>query len=550
MGEEDKNLSIKEMPKWSGGVTAALLFVIGLSLSLNLTGVNWGQPGGYAWHADSIAGLRTVGEMDRLFGQWKHKYPRMQFLIVSAFYKPFLDHWEKNPLEEVVGNKLEKVTLDLGRLSTLMIVSGVVTALMGVGVVIAVFLTARLLFRDNTAGFFAGLAMAVTMNFVFYSHLGNVDVPCTFWVAWSLYFAVAASYLGKWRHYILLGLFCAFGVCTKEPVVGYVLGIGLAVWFGLIGRKLSEGETFKKGLVSVFNLKTLAAVLVALFFFALLEDLLTTPQGFFKRLDFWFKVGVDQYNIGFRGYWPFLQKTYRVFYYSMGWPLFATMVISLFYCAFKYKWKAAYGILPLLVFYIVVILRTRLCIPRYFIPGFTGLALLVGKGVSDFLRWNILPKVVRILSVGFVYVLSLLYCIGLDLELVNESRYDARSWLLERVARRDGVAALSQPAYAPSIHTLGCGYKYFSQRPKDLKFLERIRPDATYLVLGEKEFKTRSAFDPEFLKDLLAGKLGYREVARFSNKYLYPQKTIFGLAGWPYNRYIAISPEIIILKRE
>lgn len=549
--QDNNDLSVKALPKWSSGVTAALLFVVGLSLSLNLTAVNWGQPGGHSWHADSIAGVRTVNEMGHLFGRWKHKYPRVQFLIVSVFYKPFLNRWAAEPVEIQLGDgTIRKTILDMERVSKLIIVSRVVTALMGAGAVIAVFLTARLLFRDNMAAFLAGLALAVTMNFVFYSHLGNVDVPCTFWVGWSLYWAVQASYSGKWRHFVLLGLFCALGVCTKEPVLGYVLGIGLAVWLGMIGKAIDSGKSFKKGLISVFNIKTIVAVIVALLCFAFLEDLLTAPASFFKRLDFWFKVGVDRYNMGFSGYWLFLWKTGRTFCYSLGWPLLTAVVASMVYCIFRYKWKSAYGILPILVFYVVVILRTRLNIPRYFIPGFTGLALLAGKGLSDFLRWKILPRLIRILAVGFVYVLSLLYCIGLDLELINDSRYDAEAWLLKHITRRDVVAVLSAPSYAPRIHTLGCGYRYVSARPKTAELLKKIRPHANYLILPEKEYTMKKVFDQDFLRELVGGKHGYHEVARFSNKYLYPQKTVFGIAGWPLERYNVISPEVIILKRE
>ena len=92
------SLPAVKMPVWNSGVTIALLIVVGLSLALNFTGINYGQPGGHSWHPDSIAGSKTIYHMPNLFKQWKHKYPRVHFMINAAFYKPFLNHWQKNPV--------------------------------------------------------------------------------------------------------------------------------------------------------------------------------------------------------------------------------------------------------------------------------------------------------------------------------------------------------------------------------------------------------------------------------------------------------------------
>jgi hypothetical protein len=176
--------------------------------------------------------------------------------------------------------------------------------------------------------------------------------------------------------------------------------------------------------------------------------------------------------------------------------------------------------------------------------------LFVGKGFADLLRWKKLPLAVRILPVAAVYVLSALYCIGTNLEMIDDSRYRAEEWLKSQVTPNDTVIAMSQRAYAPRVQMLGCRSTFIFARPKDEKLLQQIRPFATYLVLPEKEFSMSSAFDPQFLQKLLAGSYGYEEVARFSNKYLYPKKTVFGLAGWPIPRSKLVSPEIIILKRK
>ena len=540
-----------ELPTWKRNTTIALLVVVALSLALNLTGINWGQPSGYSWNPDSVAGMRTVHQLQFVFKPWIQKYPRFHFLILEMFYKPFIDHWQNNPVT-VIDRQGRQVStpFDTARYSTLVIVSRAISAMMGVGAVVALFLTARLLFGDWLCAFFSGLALACSMLFVFYSHLGNMDVPCAFWFAWSLYWAVKAVYIGKWRHFVLLGLFCALTVCTKDPAAGLVIGLGLAVCLAMTGLARQRGQSFKKSVTSVFNLKVLAAALTAAFVFALLSDLLTTPSAFQKRMDFAFNVGVAGYNKGFSDQLTFLKRNCISIYYSLGWPLLAAIASSALYCLCRFRWKSVFAIVPVVIFYVVVIARIRLNIPRYYIPGYVCLMLLLGKGCCDLLRFKKLPLAARILPIAVVYVLSALYCIGIDLEMIDDTRYRAEKWLKAQVAPDDMVVALSQQAYAPRVQMLGCKYTFISERPKNDAMLRKIGPIANYLVLTEKEFTMPVAFDQEFLKELLAGSKGYKEVARFTNQYLYPKKTVFGFAGWPMVLTKTISPEIIILKKQ
>ncbi len=554
--KEAKKTEVSALPAspvqaWGRGTVIALLVLVGVSAAFNFTAINWGQPSGYSWNPDSVAGARTVGQLQYIFKPWTQKYPRFHFLILKIFYQPFIDHWQKNPVTgfDRQGRRVS-TPFNTERFSTLVIVSRTISAFMGIGAVVGLFFTARLLFGDWVSAFFSGMALACSMLFVLYSHLANMDVPCAFWFAWSLYWAVKAVYIGKWRHFVLLGLFSALTVCTKDPAAGFIVGVAIAVWLAMFAAARDAGQSFKKGLTCIFSLKVLAAVLVAGFVFALLSDLLTTPSAFFKRMGFWFKVGVAGYNIGFSDHWTFLKRNCVSIYYSLGWPLLAAAAASAVYCIIKFRWKSAFSIVPVVVFYIVVIARVRLNIPRYYIPGYVCFMLLVGKGFAELLRRKKLPLAVRILPIAAVYLLSGLYCIGIDLEMINDSRYSAEKWLKARVTPADTVIAMSQQAYAPRVQMLGCRSNFITARPKDEKLLQQIRPFATYLVLPEKEFSMGSAFEPQFLQKLLAGSYGYEEVARFSNKYLYPKKTVFGLAGWPVPRSKLVSPEIIVLKRK
>ena len=531
---------------WRTLLAIGLLF--GLSACLNCIGLNWGQPDAPPWQPDSIAGARTIHHTPNLFGQWRHKYPRFHFMVNAAAYEPFLNYWRKNPVKVPIdgGRRVGRSVLNTERMSILIMVSRIISALMGVGAVVAVFLTARLLFNDDLAAFLSGLALSFSMHFVFYNHLGNPDAPCTFWFAWGLYWAVKATYIGKWRHFILLGLFCSLAVCTKDAVAGYVVGLGFAMWLAMIGAALRADQGLRKAVLSIFSLKVFGAVLVFVLCFAVLNGFLRGPEEFFNRMGFWRAVPKRE-DVYFQGQLYLFKASVRCLYYGLGWPLLIMCVISVVYCGIKQRWELAFGVGPLLAFYLLVIMNVRFVVPRFLLAGYPGLALLVGKTCAEWLRWRKMPIMVKVFPLGFVYILSLLYCVGLDLELVDETRYRAEQWLASHVSRNDCVVALSSPAYAPRIQMAGCRYNFCNPRPKDEQVLNKIRPYSDYLVLGEKEF---GAFDQVFLKALLAGKKGYKEVARFSGKYLYPKKTVFGFAGWPLKHVAVFSPEIIILKRE
>jgi hypothetical protein len=67
--------------------------------------------------------------------------------------------------------------------------------------------------------------------------------------------------------------------------------------------------------------------------------------------------------------------------------------------------------------------------------------------------------------------------------------------------------------------------------------------------MSQKWYTDEKFFDQEFRRAIFDGSLGYKEVARFENKYLWPKRTLFGFAGWPIPIYDAVSPRVVIFER-
>lgn len=532
-------------------VLVGLLAVVAASLILNLVGLDWGQPAIYSWHTDSVAGLRTVRHLPALFGKWENKYPRVHFMVVGLFYKPLLNHWEKNPVTVIYRDgRVTKSTLDTNRISTLIILSRIISAIMGTGTVIAVFFTTRQIFKDSTAAIFSALALSCSMLFVFYCHLGNLDVPATFWFAWCCYWAVKATLVGKWRHFILLGLFCSLAICTKDPLAGYAIGLGLAVWLAMIGKALSEGKSWLESATSILSWKTLVAVIVAFVCFGLFNNLFTLPKAFFQRMSHWIGgSGVENYNKTFVGQGVLLYQALKNIYYSLGWPLLLVIALSTIYCTIRYSWKVGFGIAPIVVFYIVVVINVRMTVPRYFLPGFVGLAILLGKGCSDLLAAKKIPKIISLVIIILLFTTSLLYCIGLDAELLTDSRYRAEQWCVENIDKNAHIVTLSGIYRAPRLYIKGFSrFEPRWEKPRQTIRLLTKQPVPEYIIMSSFAYR-RASFDKDFIGALFDGSLGYTEIAHFDNKFLCPKRTILGFAGWPLEKQTYISPELTILKR-
>jgi len=529
-----------------------LLIIAATSTILNSVGLGWGRTGFVPWQVDSIEGFTTVRQNSRLFKEWTYKYPRGQFLINAIFYKPFLDKWKKNPIPmKTRDGKLVFSTINQPRLDKLAHISRVIGMIMGVGTVIAVFLTARILFNSYLSAMFASLALAFCKLFVFYSHVGNVDCPCVFWFAWGVYFAVKSIYARRWFHFALMGFCFSFSMCTKDAMVGYVIGMIPAYWFLSIGKAKNETKRLKEIVCAVFSKKLIIAVLVFLFCYALLQDILSSPHAFAQRMSHWLGgPGVTNFNKNFEGQLSLLGKSFRQLYTSLGWPLLTVIIISIIYYTIKNPWLISFLTIPLVCFYVIVIINVKMVCPRYFLPAFVGLSLLAGKCCADWMRQGEIHILVRIMLVAFIYTCSLLYCIALDLEFLNDSRIRAERWFIKNVDRKTFVASIVRLQYEPRLHIKGFRrYVPTWKPPENDEDMMRMDLFPKYIIISTNKIRRRPNYG--FRNALLKGRLNYRQVTLFRCKYLCSSKYRYlNLAGWPFNTKGWLSPEIIIYKHK
>jgi hypothetical protein len=529
--------------------------VIALSLFLNILGFGWGKDGYVPWSPDSIEGVTTVRELPNLFGKWTNKYPRLQFLIDGLCYKPFINSWENNKVSVSYNGKSGRTALTQERLDVLATISRINVLIMSMAIIFFVYRIARLYYADSIAAFFASLSLAVTLVFVHYSHTTCVDIPSMFWVTLGVYFLLKSVYSGKLSHHMMMGIGFACASCTKDPMLFYAAAFAAAYVILRVHHLHKQGLSSRACLFSLMNKNTWIALAVFLFVFALLQGILFSPKAYWERMGVWIGGrGVKEFNYGFSGQLNLLTGMLWSFYWAIGWPLLALWFISLT-ATFKKHWRfnLAVVILPLILFYVLVSMRIQMSYIRYYLPVMGLVYLPVGAFIAQLFTWKTkwLSRLSFVLVIG-CYLLSLMYCIAMDMELINDSRNQAAEWFKSNVKKDTPVLSLIRYPYALKLSKFGYPTIDHWKVPPLQVLLANQGELPEYIVVSNDWLTIMTPQAAEFRKALLQEKTRYSRAAVFKSKgFMFSQRNWLSIAAWPlFPHCDEVSPEIIIMKKQ
>ncbi len=519
------------------------------SLALNACGVGWGMPNDWVWSADSIAGERGRAGVDALFGRWVDRYPPFHFLVLSPVFPA------SDALASVFGSEPhpddERVAVrQWTRTAWSIVLARLVAALMGAGTVLAVVLAGRELFGELRAGLIAGLYVSLSQLFVFFSQVGNVDGPMVFWFAWAVWAGARCSSRGSRGDFARLGIFAALAISTKEPAAGYLLGLAVAV---LIAR--ATDPTHRPwSIAAALSAALRGRVWIAFWLFwlgFLLFDVLPGggPWAYSRRVEYWqeatphFSRGLDLLQLSSRS----LEQLQM----GLGLPLVALAGVSVPWTILRRPRQSLWVCLPPLAFLVTILLPIGYVYPRFLLPVIPCVALACGFTCSEWLGRPSPWARVRAVPLVAIFGISLLYCIGLELEMRADSRVRAADWLDENVAAGEDVAALGWRWGLPVIESQTRSPDYRIDRGRKIAFelLEEAPAYPRYLVLSQESSGRWRFEDPRLYDALHSGRCGYEIAAAFERLYLDPRRTFLGLAGWEQGAIGWVSPKVTILRR-
>ncbi len=567
--------SVLKIPGWLG----VLLLVIG-TLSLTLTGIKWGLPNDRPWNTDSIAGMKTVNMLPRLFSSWHYadmdgkplmrngkpiieRYPRVQFIITGLIYKQMINSWDPQHIasrdfqvdsknntfyaKSDDGKKLLKFQLSREQISKLIMASRIVIILMAIGTVLGVFAVARLLSRNSLVGFLSALVMMLSAEFNQFSHIGNLDTPVTFWFIWTAYVVLKAIMTLQFRYFVLTGLFAAIAMGTKDPIVGSLAALALFMVGCAVFYHVRHGADLSQKLKFLYEPRLWGSLICFVALICLLNNVWDT-LAFKTRLDHWMSVKEDyQGGAGHQKRLAF--KALYCIRDACGIWMFWTIIVSFFYCLWRHRLCALWAIFPFVAFHLIVTVDASQVQARYHLPSLACMAILVGLAFRDLLELKRFPLFVKMIPLLLIYGIATVFSASISLEMRNESRLRAEAWIRENIDKEKGsITFISPPSYMPRSQHEGYNVRYSLNKGKTDQRSIQHKPQ--YIALSNKWYNDKLFFDQKFKKQLLNEQLGYKKVEVFRPQYLNPfGQGIFKIAALKTKRRSVISPVVVIMER-
>lgn len=408
-----------------------LLAILLASFLLNIWGINWGLPN--RWHPDEITHRAEDMVSDLSPNPHHFSYGSLHYFQLIAF--AVLPVKIPNKILNEVHYKQDKYLIfDYTTQEDIVIIlSRLLSVLLGVGVVLLTYLLSEALF-DYKAALFASSLLTISMGFVNISHFATTDIPSLFWFAMSCLMSTYVFVYGVGRWYLLSGLFSGFAAAVK-----YVGGISLLTLMSAHYLRNSRGsKNLLLGIIAAAGGFLVGNPVVIFSFFEFAD-------GFIKE---------NLYNSARSAQEPFAYLPYiHELINALGIPLFLLCICGVLYSLVlavskEYRSKILL-IWSMILPYYMIMGSMHVSFLRYVITTVPFLLILTGKMMSDLIGLKSRPlKVTSIVVLAIVVGYSLVYAIAADLEITNDSRYLANEWLVKNASEGSRIEVTP---YAPNI---------------------------------------------------------------------------------------------------
>lgn len=484
---------------------ARFLFVLALSLILNVCAVWWGLPSFHGWAPDEIPpSVIQEGLEVRFSGDWTQpNYPPFHYYLLGLVHLPVVA-LDALGLVDVRALPTYSFLFYLHRLLSLFMATAVLFMVYRISVEV---------FADEKAASWAAWVAALSAPFVYYSKTANLEIPVTFWFMVSMFFFLRMVKEHRLRDYLLFTAAAVAAICTKDQAFAfYVLPLSF-----LVVRRWREQENMGGGSAAARVLldrrMVLSGITAVLLFFAF-HNVIFNYRGFVHHLEgiFWARGHYSQFGGTLADHVKMTWDSARHVKFSMGWPLAVGSLLGVLGALKHWRkqplplWILAAGA-SYYIFFVAPVLSNYV---RYLVPICVVLALFAGRFLSRFTDPRKAMYGARRALVSIVFVYSLLYAASVDVLMLNDSRYMVEDWLAENVPEKAVVGYMGPEYYLPRL----IPYDAKRLRPTE-SVLNRESPD--YLVINSDFFQR---FDPatregKLFHRLRAGRTGYALVLRY-----------------------------------
>lgn len=552
----------QEIKIYSGWLRSRVVIpgLILLGLALYLPAVNWGLPALDSWSQDTIAGRRTLGAVEGWPGHWEGRYPPLHYLILRATYEPILRHWQATGQWRVDAETGRPIIAEPHppKFGLLLLVGNLVSVVMGIGACIGVWCATLALSKsgqreennhpnaERLAALFASLFTMLNADFAYFSRLGNVDVPCTCWIAWSLYFYAKALRTGSVLYCAALGLFGSLALSTKDSAAGLYPGMAISLLVFEFQRRAMGAAIWIAAWRTILQWKWLLGIGLFLAPYFLLNNVHANPGAYLERMRYWLSPGPTSLHAMQLRYDSSLDLAIASVIFAasaVGWHVVIAAAIAIVYTALKRTPIAIAWVLPCLSYYALIIERLDFVYARFLFPMMFCLAIPLGWSAARLTLHSKWPRWSRAALPIFLLVPSLGMCLNVALAMLHDTRYDAENWFRSHVPLSASIGATSKAQYLPRFVEMGYPTYRVEMTADQLR-----RPSTDYIVLSSHDYLDYSSAQRECMDALTSGQLAYEVVATFE-----PDPRI-GLDSWlsfasrDAPQIGKISPTIIVMR--
>ncbi len=525
-----------------------------LAVLLYFPAIWWGMPhatnphGVHGWDVDSVTGLQTLSELHNLLidpkPDWWVAYPLFHYFLLSFCYAPYFGFlYLTGEISQMTGEYPFGLRDPLTTFRHLTAIGRALTILMAAGIVVNVYLTARVVWDKPTARL-AALFAALPTPMVYYARTGNLDVPVLFWTSLAVLLLARSLTYGLTMHRaVWLGIFAALAVATKDQAyaplsVALLILIGIHLWSDApktVSRWKFPIVLFFSGLIT--------------FLFA--GGIVFFGERFFRHIQFVLNFRETFWNVANLG---LLHPPTPAGYAALGWDitlalvnaigpvLLVTSIIGLIVA-----WRSSPFVkilAAMLVGYILLVVFPVLHMQyRYILfPAFVC-AFFAARAVALGLQHGGLAAKAAILAAVLGFGWTGARAVDLTYQMIFDARYQAGEWLHQNGKAGDKLAYFSLTGIPPMPAGITPVGLVLSEKP-----IEEIEKAKFRFILIKPDFSSCNDADrSRFLTDsvyeeIKSSRLGYKKAASFKTRSLFGKL----FRGFPLTSPHYVNPPVRI----
>lgn len=506
-----------------------LVAIILIGLFLNTFGLKWGLPEG-DWHWDEKVRILTNMIKNRTLNPHYFNNPTLHTYLLGIWLAPYLLIIK---LSGIVNGVQSWAEMPAHVKTNLFIIARLLSVFLGIATGYLTYLIGKKVFNRLT-GIIAFLILILAPGFVTWSHFSTVDITSAFFSTFSLYYCIKIINKPTRRNYLLAGIFAGLALSTKYTAWILAVFILMAHFFSMVKQ---YGVPKIKNIIRFIYSKYLfiALCLMILCFFA------TNP---------FVLIGFGEFKQHILNLFGSLSSSARAKYSFFDWqaihglnsifgtPTLILAALSIFFLVVKPREKK-YHNLYLLISIMVYFIYLNSCSfvrPRYLIIILPFIAIAIGHFYSSIIKRGKALKVASTILISGALIYQVILSLCVDLCFTNDPKVQTRKWVMRNVSPNSIIHSHGYSAFV-NLH-LPSRYQVIdipemadTTIPVDkLKiFLARYNekgPD--YIIapanhirihFSKNYYANTKGLMADYYTRLMDGKLGYKLVASFENKF-------------------------------